>query len=301
MRVGLLVMVALSLALLSGCGGGAMSAKATPDAAYGPQMEMEEGGDADYGYSTADGAEVMTPAAEMPPEPADMPMLAQVGGENRDGDAAPGRPPATSTAPPPAPSAKPDVKPVTSGKQPEVAEGKLTPLLIYTAHFHMGVYESAKSIDAVDALAKEMGGYLVRRDQNSITVRVPAEKYKGALDAIGKLGDVLHREESVEDVTDQFYDLVVRIKNARAMRDRLEDLLKQAKDVKEALAVERELARVTAEIESMEGRLKRMRELISFSTITVDFKPRPVETINSKVRLPFGWLDHLGLSNLLSL
>ena len=85
------------------------------------------------------------------------------------------------------------------------------------------------------------------------------------------------------------------------MRDRLEKLLEQAKDVKEALAVEKELGRITTDIERMEGRLKRLRELISFSTITVQFKPRPSDHVESKVRLPFPWLDRMGLSNLLSL
>jgi hypothetical protein len=38
-----------------------------------------------------------------------------------------------------------------------------------------------------------------------------------------------------------------------------------------------------------------------FSTITLRFEARPVDRIQSKVRLPFPWLDQLGLSNLLRL
>ena len=147
----------------------------------------------------------------------------------------------------------------------------------------------------------DLGGYLVRRDQQSITFRVPVEKYRSALDSIRKLGDVLNREETVEDVTEQFLDIQTRLRNARAMRDRMEALLKQAKDVKEALAVERELGRITTDIERMEGRLKRLRELISFSTITVQFKARSTDHVESNVRLPFSWLGDMGLSNLLNL
>jgi hypothetical protein len=145
-----------------------------------------------------------------------------------------------------------------------------------------------------------MGGYLVRRDDRTITVRVPAEKFRKALAGVGKLGDVLHREETVKDVTDQFFDLQVRLKNAHAMRERLAKLLDQVKNVEEALMVEKELGRVTEQIELFEGKLKLLKELIAFSTITVQFKPRPTDRV-SNVRLPFYWLNQLGLSQLLSL
>lgn len=186
---------------------------------------------------------------------------------------------------------------VTPGAAAKIAG----PLLIYNATIYMAVFEATKAIDATQQLTQELGGYLVRRDDRTITVRVPAKKFRPALEAIAKLGDVLHREESVQDVTDEFFDLQVRLKNAHAMRDRLAELLKQAKNVEEALMVERELGRVTEQIERLEGRLKLLRELISFSTITVEFKPRPTDQIDSNVRLPFYWLNQLGLSQLLSL
>jgi len=102
-------------------------------------------------------------------------------------------------------------------------------------------------------------------------------------------------------VTEQFLDMQTRLKTKRAMQERLQQLLAQAKNVEEALAVERELARITEEIESMEGRLKVWRELVAFSTITVVFQAQPTDKINSTVRLPFPWLNELGLPSLLNL
>jgi hypothetical protein len=202
-------------------------------------------------------------------------------------------------APPPPPVTKPDAPP--SPRPPEIAGDKTAPLLVYRAELHMAVYEAAASIDAVQQAATDLGGYLVRRDQQSIVVRVPAAKYREALAVVGKLGDVSHREETVQDVTEQFYDLQARLRNARVVRDRLEQLLVQAKNVDEALNVERELARVTGEIERIEGKLELLEELVSFSTITVIFQGRPTDQVDSAVKLPFPWLDQLGLSNLLSL
>jgi hypothetical protein len=202
---------------------------------------------------------------------------------------------------PPAP-ARPDVPAPVPGTPPiEQPKQKIAPLLIYTAVFEMAVFEARQAIDNVEGYAREIGGYLVRREDNAITVRVPAEKYREALAKVTELGDVLHRQESVEDVTDQYYDMEAHLKNARALRDRLEELLKQAKDVKEALLVEQELARVTGEIEALQGKLKRLRELINFSTITVRFQPKSGQHVEPKVRLPFPWLDQLGLPHLRNL
>jgi len=288
--------VALVLVLVAACGG-APSGATTPaaqrsamdraDVGYAAEAEpMDEAGEIAYsGQLTAD-AELHAPARVTPTGGA-------IGGRP-----SPPPPAATATAaPPPAP---PPATPPTGGQpfKPAVMAARL---LIYAATLHLEVLDAAKAIAGIDQLAKDLGGYLVRRTQSSIVVRVPAETYRGALATIGKLGEVVHREETVSDVTDQFLDLQTRLRNARAMRDRLEKLLAQAKDVTEALAVERELGRITAEIERMEGRLKRLRELIAFSTITVEVREKVGDEVDSKVRLPFRWLNRLGLPNLLSL
>jgi hypothetical protein len=185
---------------------------------------------------------------------------------------------------------------------PPAAEGTVaTPLLIYEASLTVAVYKAADAIDKVETLARDVGGYLVRRDDNSITVRVPAAKFHGSLETLAKIGDVLHRNVSVRDVTDEFLDVETRLKNAEAMRRRLEELLSKAQNVSDALAVERELGRVAGEIERMKGRLKLLRELVSFSTITLRFQAQQTEHIGSTVRLPFPWLDQLGLADLLRL
>jgi hypothetical protein len=204
-------------------------------------------------------------------------------------------PPVTppTTAPPPSPD---DGSSATT--QPKALAG---PLLIYSAHVHLAVFEAAQAIDRAERLAKEAGGYLVRRDDRTITVRVPAAGFHGALDGMLTLGDVLHRNVSVRDVTEEFYDVQIRIRNAELVRERLEQLLARAQRVEEALAVERELERVAGEVERLKGRLKLLSELLAFSTITLEFQPRATENVERSVNLPFPWLQQLGLGQLLSL
>lgn len=190
-----------------------------------------------------------------------------------------------------------------SNEQPseQVASEQRAPLLIYQATLTMSVFETKKHIDEVEAIAKKKGGYLLTRSDQTITIRVPAEKFTETLEEVAKSGDELHREVSARDVTDQYNDLAIRLKNAEAMRERLVALLARATSVKDALAVEEQLERIALDIEQIKGKLKRLRELIAFSTITVRFEARPVDQVESTVHLPFPWLSDLGLVRLLDL
>lgn len=177
------------------------------------------------------------------------------------------------------------------------------PLLIYTAQVHLAVYEVAPTQRAVIQHARELGGYLARQSDQEVVVRVPSRRFQDALERIEKVGDVLHRDLQAQDVSEEYRDLSIRLRNAEVVRARLETLLAQAKNVEDALQVQRELARVTETIESMKGRLRFLQDRIAFSTITVRFAPREREPVGSPdvYRLPFPWLDELGLHSLLNM
>ena len=138
----------------------------------------------------------------------------------------------------------------------------------------MAVYQVEPRLDAVERVARDAGGYLSSRQDAVIVIRVPRDRFDEAIARIEKLGDVTHRDIKAQDVTDEFVDLQARLKNAYAIRDRLTDLLSRAA-VKDALEIEKELGRVTEEIERMEGKLKLLRDQIAFSTITVTFARWP--------------------------
>ncbi len=281
-------------------------------------MPMEEAEQADYdGDAVADvGDEIVLGENSPAPKPMyreDVAEPAPVGADSRVAQNVPPAPP----PPPTKPSAKkPPADPVPGGKaKPEAPSagggGKAgtksdkktiaAPMLIYTAEVNLAVFEVEKILDNVEKLAKDAGGYLVERQARRIVIRVPSRDFDGAMLQIAKLGDVLHKNVSVEDVTEEYFDLQVRIRNLQAVRDRLEQLLKKADKVPDAIAVERELQRVTTQLERLKGRMKLIGELVQFSTITVNVSPRHTEKVGSKVRLPFPWLNSLGLGRLLRL
>ncbi len=174
-------------------------------------------------------------------------------------------------------------------------------MLVYTAHVTMAVYQVASALDAIEAIARGMGGYLAARNDTQIEIRVPRARFDEALHKVEASGDVVHRDVSAEDVTDAYVDLEARLKNARAVRDRMQALLEKA-SVKEAIEIQKELERITGEIEVLEGKLKLLTSRVAYSTIDVTFEARGNAALQSTpVRLPFTWLGELGLPKLLNL
>jgi hypothetical protein len=217
---------------------------------------------------------------------------------------------APSPAAPPAPpvQAPSRMKPTLTPGDPtskssagEVAAIR-APLLVYTAQITVAVFEVAASITEVEAVGRDLGGFLARRDDNSITIRIPSSRFDEAVKRLEKVGDMIHRNVTAEDVTEEFRDLEVRLRSAHAVQARLTDLLAKATKVEESVMIERELDRVSGEIDRIEGRMKFLRDRATFSTITVTFSSKAKESLNQgPFRLPSPWLNQLGLGRLLQL
>jgi hypothetical protein len=241
------------------------------------------------------------------------PMSATAGAaapaEEADGVAEPSPAPPPSpvpAAPPPPPP--PGMLAQTVGKtastptsSPVVGAPRRAEMIIYTAQITMAVYQVETSLATVEKVAHDLNGYLASRNDNGITIRVPRDTFEEAIRRVALTGDVVHKQVDAEDVTDEFVDSEVRVKNLRAMRDRLVELLRSAA-VKDALEIEKELGRITQEIERIEGRLKLLRDKLAYSTITVTFQARGDAALRDQpLRLPFPWLSELGLPRLLNL
>lgn len=211
------------------------------------------------------------------------------------------RGPVFAAPPVPPPSAPPPPPPAsgtgTTSAGPD-KEAHDPSMLIRTAEIALAVYEVDKNLDGVEKKAISLGGYLALRSDRQITVRVPRDKFDELVAQISTLGDVLHKNVAAEDVTDQYVDISMRLKNSTAVRDRLEKLLQTAQ-VRDAVEIHKELAKVTEEIERLEGKLKLLRDRIAYSTITVSFEKNQQQVVRSQALLPFPWMNTMGLGPLL--
>lgn len=133
------------------------------------------------------------------------------------------------------------------------------------------------------ALAKNHGGYAELVTREAATVRIPAERLDAFLEAVPTLGQVEDQSISAVDVTDSHRDLKIRLAHLETMRARYQSLLERAANVSEAVLVEKELERVTAEYERIKARLQGLEGQVALATVRVDFA-RPVRPG------PVGWV-----------
>jgi hypothetical protein len=111
-----------------------------------------------------------------------------------------------------------------------------------------------------------------QRQYQSITVHIPSNRFDQFLAEISaNIEDFDEREINSKDVTEEFVDLNARLKSKKELEDRFLQLLDKGNEIEDLLQVEEQIARVRSEIESLEGRLKYLRNRVGFSTLTIDY------------------------------
>jgi hypothetical protein len=160
-------------------------------------------------------------------------------------------------------------------------------LLVRTAQLRVVVEDPVPLTPGVGRLVHDMGGYVETSTAEprrvAFAVRVPGPQLDPFLDSVAGWGDPRERRVATADVTDQTIDMEARLRNLVAVRDRLRALLHRAAQVTDVIAVERELARVQAEVESLEVRLARLRTDVGYSRVDLVLEQRTVLG-------PVGWL-----------
>ncbi len=174
-------------------------------------------------------------------------------------------------------------------------------MMIYTAMLAVEVAAVEPSLAKVRELVAAVGGHMQDLAGARITVRIPAAEFEGFLDRVGKqVGDVVQREIRGQDVTEEFLDLDLRLRNLTATRDRIETLLSRASTVKDALEIQRELARLTQEIEQIKGRMQFIKDRVALATVTIELRVKRLDdaSLPTDRHHPFGWVRELGLHSI---
>jgi hypothetical protein len=152
--------------------------------------------------------------------------------------------------------------------------------IIKTAHLTFESKDPELTHEKILGLTKDFKGF-VQSDHSgkdygrvnfNIVIRVPTENFQSMIDGVSNGVDYFDQKEiSRKDVTEEFVDLQARLKAKRQLEERYLQLLKQAKNVKEMLEIERELSKIREEIEAKEGRLQYLQNKVSLSTIYINF------------------------------
>ena len=307
------IRIAATLALV-GCGGASESSpwdEVAPSATSGGStanvpIESSVRSQAEYeqGVTTTASARAGSAPPAAPPEPMDAFSASEgdvdfdfeddgtAGGSDMDAPPPPQRPRIAQATQPQAGTEEQAAQEATDAVQSPR-------LLVYTAGLVLAVHHVTERMDQIEALAREVGGYLSSRSDDKITIRVPAAKFDPVMQQIGEGGEVLARRVNVVDVGEQYRDMRLRIANLEAMRERVARLLTRADDVDTALRIEQELNRITLALEQLRGQLRHLSSQIAFSTITITFQPMEQLQVDRQFQLPFRWLRELGIDRLM--
>ncbi|MCT4597125.1 MAG: DUF4349 domain-containing protein [Vallitalea sp.] len=193
-------------------------------------------------------------------------------------------------------SAKPEVKKIDAGYGLEVtfdedikeqSQEKMKPKIIQNNDIDMETLAFDECIANLEEEIYRLDGYIEESNIEGkrinsygeielrdayYTFRVPQEEYRLFLNSVGKLGNIVNEHKTTEDVTLKYFDNETKLESKKIHKDRLLELLKETKDVEQLIAVERELAEITYDIESLTTQLRKWDNLIDYVTVRVSIE-----------------------------
>ena len=165
-------------------------------------------------------------------------------------------------------------------------------MIVKNADIKLTVKDTDVAIDRATQIVGDAGGYIVSsrvwyQDYYSnnlkyaaITIGIPVDQFEKVLSRLRGLAlKVVDETASGDDVTQQYVDLQSQLTNLEATRARIQEFLKDAKTVDEALRVNQELSNIEGQIEQIKGQMNYLHDRSAYSTITLNLEPElPVLT-----------------------
>jgi hypothetical protein len=168
-------------------------------------------------------------------------------------------------------------------KQPDAMERAI----ISTGNVQLHSDDVEKTVFDVQALVDRAGGEITDRETGTddegdvrmarLVLRIPAERFSQAFTALEGTADLVSSNQTSEDVTTQIIDVDARIRAQRASLSRVEVLLGQAQSIRDIVAIESQLTRRQADLDSLVKRQAFLRDQTSMSTVTVNIQRTPDE------------------------
>lgn len=162
-------------------------------------------------------------------------------------------------------------------------------------------------IDSILRDVKSFGGYpenIIKEGRGlyanskirsaELVVRIPSNFFDTFIERTDEFGNVISESITGENISDQYADIEARIKVLRIRQERLMALMEESASLEYLFEVEKELANVGYEIETLTGALNKYDNLVDYSTITIsiqeveEFKEViPDDSFGEKIRSSF--------------
>jgi hypothetical protein len=176
--------------------------------------------------------------------------------------------PGKGNAPVPAPTQAPAANPDWDKK------------IVKTAGLNIEVKNFPSFTDRLHRAVRQSGGYIAQEQEsqynftieNTVTIKVPVDRFDDLLAQLPSDSDrLVEKKIGSEDVTMQVIDTKSRLETKRAVRERYLELLKQARSMKDILAIQGEINDIQEEMDAASGRIAYLGHSAAFSTIELKF------------------------------
>lgn len=163
------------------------------------------------------------------------------------------------------------------------------PALIKTAAISLQADDIGATVARIDSVVVDAGGQFASEQTStnsrglpvwsSLEVKVPSGSFDESFTAISKLGTLVDKSRSAEDVTSRLADVDSRVRSARDSISQLRALFSQAVKLSDVIALERELSDREADLEALQATQRTLRSRTTLSTIAVTLsRPTPKAT-----------------------
>ena len=189
---------------------------------------------------------------------------------------------------------EPQTDPATPQKV-EITERKV----IKTGDIRFKTADLNKTRQTIMSTVNALKGYVNEESQTGdgnysemhITVRIPAPYFDSLMTIVSSNAEYFDAKNiRTQDVTEEYIDVMTRIKAKKLLESQYFTILKGAKSIKEIMEVKRELNTIREEIESTEGRMRYLSSQVAYSTLTLAF----YKDVTGRVGSPRGFWSRLG-------
>ncbi|WML27636.1 DUF4349 domain-containing protein [Neobacillus sp. OS1-33] len=159
-------------------------------------------------------------------------------------------------------------------------------MVIYQADLQLRVKKFDQTVRLLEEKVIKYGGYISESNvskegseqvSGNMMIRIPQKHFQAFLhDAEGQAAEVLQRSITGQDVTEEYVDLESRLKSKRVVEERLTTFMKSAVKTEDLLKISADLGAVQEEIETIEGKMKYLKNQTSLSTINITLYEKTV-------------------------
>lgn len=147
--------------------------------------------------------------------------------------------------------------------------------------------EFPEAIQSIQSAVAQAGGYIESQNQEgyslgsrsryqeryaSIQARVPSAKLDEVARSVGGFCNVLSQSESMDDITDSYYDAQAHLKSLQIQEERLLAILEKADKLEDIITLESALSDVRYQIESLTASLRRMDSQVTYSYLNISLR-----------------------------